>query len=303
MNIKLLALSVLLIACSLTSAAPQTQPAATQPAATQPTASSCASCQSRICRTTAATQPATTQPAATQPAATTQPTVDPVVDEWLTKIEEQTGQIKTLHANLSYKNIQTMQGNREVRLGTLVYKADPPQRFVVHFNQLIVNRRGEDLDESWIFDGHWLAQRDQLARQFTSWELVGPEDEGKNIMEMSQGSFVLPLDMNRLRVLSRFDVTLIEDETDDGQPANTIHLRLTPRAHINIKHTQIDLWYDRETLLPKRSRAIDHAENESTFVLSNVVIDEPIEGALFDTTVPQGRQWIIEQTPLNDPPQ
>ena len=213
-------------------------------------------------------------------------------EAWLEKIERRAADIETLQAKLRYDRIQGLLGDEQRRLGTLAYDAGPPPRFRANFHKRIVNRRGDHIDRTWIFDGHWLAERNGDDKTFIRWELVAADEQAKDLLDLGEGPFALPLNMQKDAVLRRFDVTLI--------PEDDVHLRLVPKDGMDIEQTQIDLWYDRETLLPTRCATMDDSENESIVELSDVVVNEELNDVSFDTSPPKGRGWTVDEHPLEE---
>jgi len=234
-------------------------------------------------------------PAATSPAPTAEQRQE--VDTWLQRIAEQQQQIKTLRAKLVYDRIQGLLEDQQRRFGELTYIAGPPAQFAVHFDRLLVEDRLDQQDRWYIFDGRWLVERLDDRKQFTAYEIVPPDatpDEA-DPLALGHGPFVVPLgaDVNRLR--ERFDVELVPGEEDD--PENSVHLRLRPLPQTRIEHTQIDIWYDRDSLLPVRVRTIDDSENESIIVLRDPEVNITIDPSLIDTTAPSERGWDVSITP------
>ena len=110
--------------------------------------------------------------------------------------------------------------------------------------------------------------------------------------------------LRKQQVLKKYDVTLIDDATGDESAAaeeNTpklIHLRLTPHVARRGEFTQLDLWYDTQTLLPVRVATLDETENRTTVILSNVKVDQPVTDKVFDTTPPAASEgWTVEIKP------
>lgn len=231
-----------------------------------------------------------TQPAATQPS--------PKVLHWLDRIQQRAKQLKTLHAKVRYDRVQGLLGDTQRRFGTLVYQAGPPARFSVHFNKLIVGRALRPQNRYYIFDGHWLAEKLDDQKIFTRRQLV-PQGQSKNLLDLNAGPFVLPLDADKSRILRRFNVTLIPPAPHQPKRlANSIHLRLIPKHNARIDQTRIDLWYDKNTLLPLKASTHDHSQNESIIDLFQAKLDQPVAPGTFNTTPPQGGGWDIRIKPL-----
>lgn len=64
--------------------------------------------------------------------------------------------------------------------------------------------------------------------------------------------------------------------------------------------TRIDLWYDRETLIPRRVATVDDSENTSIIDLMKVQTNRDLPDRTFDTTPPRGAGWDVQVVPLDD---
>ncbi len=239
------------------------------------------------------------QPAAEAPPAPPAATVTPEVDDWLTRLEKRSDEIKSLTARLRYDKVDALLGDAQRRFGSLHYKAGPPARFAVHFDQLIVDgNQGRKQNRWYIFDGRWLVERLDDEKQFRKWEVIAPDakPEQADPLALGQGPFAVPLDLDKSRILSRFNVTLESPAEDD--PENTVHLRLVPREDRRDDVQQIDLWYDKETLLPRRAATLNVNETEHIIDLLQVKTDETIDDKLFDTRPPseRGERGFHEET-------
>jgi hypothetical protein len=279
----LFVLALLTAACSTSSQAQSTPPQADspRPAATQSDADA------------PATQPATL--AATQPA--TQPSD---AEQWLDRIEQQARQTQTLHAKLRYDLIQGLLGDEQRRFGTLTYDAGPPARFAVHLDRLVADTALHREDRWYIYDGVWLAERLDKEKMFIRRQLAPQGQHADELLDLGEGPFLLPLNLRKDKVLSRFDVTVVEVTEDD--PPNTVHLLLIPKPDVQSEQDQVQLWFDRDSLLPLQVRTISDAEseNESLVVLSDVELNVPSDAATFDTTAPTEPGWEVEIHPLEE---
>lgn len=248
--------------------------------------------------TAPATQPATAP--ATQPA---NAAAANTVEGWLDRIEQRSADLQSLRAKLRYQRIQGLLGGEQVRFGELVYQAGPPARFAVHFDRLVVDERLQMQERGFIFDGRWMAERivDDGSKVFIRRELVPPEEVGRDLLRLGEGPFALPLDLKKQTVLSRFDVSLADPAEDD--PANTVHLALEPRRGTDIDQNRIDIWYDRDTLLPVQVRTEKTDADEVTVI--RLLEPEPgaaVDADAFDTAPPREPDWQVEIKPLSASP-
>lgn len=245
---------------------------------------------------------------------------DPEAEGWVHRIAERHAAVRTLHARLTYDRIQELLGATERRFGRLVYEAGPPGRFAVHVDRLLVDDRLEQQDRWYVFDGRWLVERLNDRQQFLARQIVGPDADpaDQDPLALGRGPFVVPIGPNARHMLERFAVRVIEGEdkdceADTDEPADDevradaaadgeasedlLHLRLVPRDHDRTDFASIDIWYDRDSLLPRRVRSVDQSQNVSDIFLRDPRIDESVDPTIFDTAPPEERGWEIEITP------
>jgi hypothetical protein len=247
----------------------------------------------------AADQSAATQPADTQPAHD----IDPRADKWLTRIEQRADKIDTMQVKLRYDRIKGLLGSKQRWFGTLKYKAGSPAHFAVHFNKRIEGNTARDLDRTYIFDGRWLAEVRADEKIFIRRELAPAGEQKQSLAIDSQGPFVLPLDQDKEYVLDRFKVRFVPEAADD--PDQTIHLQLTPRPGKGIDLKQVDLWYDKQSLLPKRAVSRkggpQGAADKSVLTVLDVNQKANIADDAFDTMPPEQGDWEVQIKRLGDP--
>lgn len=243
-----------------------------------------------------------TQPAATAP--TPAPAASEEAQAWLERIDVAGQKLKSLQGTLRYEVIQGSMGDKQIRMGTLYYDAGPPAKFAVHFDRLMASRRLIREDRWYIFDGQWLVEKMVEQKQFVKRQLIDLEKTqadgtppSANPLADGQGPFALPITLKKDAVLRKHKVDLIAFK--EGDPTNSVHLRLTPHVLQRGEFSRIDLWYDTTTLLPVRAQTLDETENETTVILSEVKVDEQIESIRFDTAEPPASEgWTVELKPL-----
>lgn len=214
--------------------------------------------------------------------------------KWLDRIEAKAKKIKTLSANVRYDRIQGLLGDTQRRWGTLIYKSGPPAEFSVHFDKLAVDRAARQQNRWFIYDGHWLAEKYSDQHIFIRHELV-PKGKKRDLLALGKGPFVLPLDAQKKKIFKKYSVKVIDDAKHKKGSVleNTIHLQLTPKKNNQIKLTQIDLWYKRDTLWPVQATTHDQSKNVSVITLSHIKVNIKIGQDAFDTTPPTEPGWDI----------
>lgn len=244
----------------------------------------------------------------------------PEVVEWLDELEARGGRIESLQADVIYQKFNPLLSDRQTRIGEIDYLAADPEsgrsaKFAVHFEQLIINDALRDQNLDWVFDGAWLVEKQVKpdGRKLFLKRRIVPPGEVFDPLRID-GPFPIPIGQERERVLARFDVQIIEpDEENNSFPHDLdqppLHLRLTPRfgepgTGDRESFEQVDLWFDRETLLPLRVHAVDDSEVETTVTLTETKVNGLSEAEIaerFDTsTPPPGSGWEVEVTPWEE---
>ncbi len=235
---------------------------------------------------------------------------------WLDKLEAAGRKIRSYQAKVVYDKEQGLLGDRVIRMGTVTYLAASPAAptkpatpacFAVRFDNMVVGTALRKRPRQYIFDGTWLVERHEKQKVFIKRQIVAP-GETYDPLKLGSGPFPLPLGQKRAEVLRLFNVAMIDAAKDD--PANTIHLKLTPRLNPatgkpTSTFTRINLYYNRTTLMPVKVMTVDESENRTTVKLSDTQVNKlDAKGAavLFDTTTPPtGADWKVEIVPWEKP--
>lgn len=234
---------------------------------------------------------------------------DDQVHQWLDRLEQRGQQIETFTAAISYLREDELTGDRQTRTGRVWYAAaepddDEPARFAVHFDQLVVDGALRRQDRHFIFDGEWLVEKEADRRIFQKRQVVRP---GQTFDPLRvDGPFPLPIGQKREEVLARFNVALVEPEEADEE--NLVHLRLTPRDDVPRRRGEaefdvIEIWFDRERLLPERVETRE-GHNRTVVALHGLAVDEADRQELaerFDVEPPPpGSGWRVEVTTFDE---
>lgn len=244
----------------------------------------------------------------TPPADTVVPP-SPVV-QWLDKLEARGKDLHSLAADVVYIKANELTGD-EVRTGKVDYRAvakpeHPSARFVVDFQRLIIDNAARNVRRQFVFDGSWLVEKDHERKFFQKRQIVAP-GEAFDPLDID-GPFPVPIGQKREEIMSRFDVTIIEDDNAAelakslGLDAPPLHLRLVPKADdANVQgrknFQRVDLWIDRDRLVPVQVTTKEKAST-TTVTLRKVVLDKADNDDAFDTTPPKaGEGWRVEISP------
>lgn len=239
--------------------------------------------------------PSADAPPQSQPAPSQAP--DPLVDALLDQLQAKARTIVTLRARVRYDRIQALQGEEQRRFGSLIFIAGPPARFAVHFDRLIADDLPRRQDQWWIYDGQWLVERNDDKKQFFKRQIAPPNAPVNQAdpLSLGEGPFIIPLKADKQLMLDRFEVALLAPA--EGDPANSVHLLLKPLPGRNIEFQTVDLWYDRDTLLPVRGRTTQSSGDEQVFHLLDAQLNSGVKPGEINTKEPAERGWHIEITP------
>lgn len=243
----------------------------------------------------AASRPAPMDSAAT---ANSAPALSPEASAWLDKIETKAKTIKTLEAKLKYERTQGLLKDTQTRFGSLIYRTGPMPGFVVHFDRLVIDDRPERRSRWYIYDGTWLVEKLEDQKQFFKRQIVPPDApaDRRDPLALGEGPFAVPVTMNKERVLRRYQVELVPP-AEKEVPANSVHLKLVPHDADSASFQEIDIWYDRDSLLPVKVRSLNDSQTESVITLREPQVNQPIDAGAIDTSLPKGDGWRTEVTP------
>lgn len=226
-------------------------------------------------------------------------------EDWLQRIEERTADLDTLQAKITLITVQGLLGDEQRRFGTLLYDAadedaGEPTRFRLDLDRAVVDNALEERKQSFIFDGRWLAERNENSRTFIRRQLADADNpaSGEPQLDMGDGPFVLPLNLKKDKILQRFEATAIPPAKAD--PPNTAHLLLVPRPGVEVEQEHIDIWFDRNSLLPVRVDTVTSDQTEQTILLREVRINPELDEDAFDTTPPEEPGWKVSVKPRRE---
>ncbi len=251
----------------------------------------------------ASAEPTPSSPTAIEPVA-----MEPVqltADGWLTVLEASAKELQTLTARVRMTTIADLLGEEAQRFGELKYAAaddtHDSMRFAVRFARVKIDDRIEEIDQSYIYDGRWLLDLDANDKTATRRELVRAGEQAD--FELGDGPFLLPLNLRKDRVLQKFEVELIDAaEGDPESEAGTFHLRLIPKpapGNAGTDAQRIDLWFDRDTLLPLRAATLEADDDQTIVDLFGLEPNAAIEDGAFATALPTGSGWQLQVVPLD----
>lgn len=226
---------------------------------------------------------------------------DPEAVKLLERIEAASSDIRTLTARVRYTRTQSLTGDMQQRFGDFYYAASDektPTRFAMLFDRVLVDGKARPMETWYVFDGHWLLERDHADKSATRRELVPKGAERSDVLSMGDGKMPIPLRLKADEVLKTYNVVRLEDEPFDKDRV-LIHLRLTPKQ-AGKDASPLELWFDKETLdMRKVVTMEDDDEIEMLFPRSEA--NAEIKKGTFDTALPDKSDgWQVQEVPIEE---
>lgn len=228
---------------------------------------------------------------------------DATIDQVLGALHDRGQHLQSFSADVSHAETDTNMDSTTTRTGTVVYQARPGggARLHVLFIAKSVNDKPPHPDRvEYLLDNDWLTKRDYPSQIETDYQVSQPGQK-VNLFQLGKGPFPLPIGQTPQAVHDAFDVT--KAPPADGDPPNTIHLKLVPRPQTDLarKFAQIDVWVDRTLAMPVRIET-QGAGNDGTDRQTDLhhlrVNPRPAPGdADFALPKVEGR-WDISREPL-----
>lgn len=266
----------------------------------------------------AATQPMP-PPSATPSAPAAAPAATAELDDLLARLETADRGLRTFTAQAQrIKTFAEIQGGgRHVWQGTLWFAADAPvegaplpnarplRRFAVVFNTEVVDNAVRERKQAFVFDGTWLLERDDQAKQFLRRRVVQQGDD-KDPLRIGEGPFPVPIGQRAADLRQRFEVALVDplDGVDDVNArfrellTTCYQVRLTPRAGSLMERDfrQIKLWYRRDDLVPILARTLNTDGSSDQVLLLKGERNADIPSGVFNTAEPPAAEGWVGRT-------
>jgi hypothetical protein len=262
---------------------------------------------------------------AAQPAAAPAPPDLTSVRGVLAAVESSDLSITSLQADVYFVKEFTLTGDPQTRWGKIAFEQLPADaakpdasrrgRFAVRFDKLQLGDRLEEVEQTFIFDGRWLHEKDGQLKQYISREIVSQADfeaSAYNPLRLGEGPLPIPLGQKTADIEARYDVSLppLAEGLADAEVTTKaelekfvegcVQLRLVPReGFADDEFTEVRLWYKPldARLLPRMVRA-QTREGFSIVQLRNLRANTPIPGGMLDVQPPSEAGWIVKAETL-----
>ncbi|MDY7109424.1 MAG: hypothetical protein SYC29_12380 [Planctomycetota bacterium] len=230
---------------------------------------------------------------------------DPVI-ALLDTLERSADDLRAFTASIHYVVEDALLGEKVIRKGELVYRADPEggeKSFAILFESRIANGRKRDQLKHYVFSGGWFVEVDHDEKLFIKRQVVA-EGEEYDPLKLGEGPFPLPVGQERAEVLARFQVSLLAlPETGPlaklrGEtPVDGLRLIPRPGSQAAEDIARIDLFYDRDTHLPIGIDLIETNGDRKTARLGNLKRNPTLsKSALAKLSIdePDPTEWRID---------
>jgi len=236
-------------------------------------------------------------------------------DALLTALETADKGMKSLSADLLYDRYFELEGDRQTRKGTLLFRnsveadrAAPddkplPRAFAIRFEWMQAGERLEKRPNWYVFDGQWLLETWPDEKRFKRRQLVAP-GETYDPLKIGEGPLPIPIGQKKDDILARYTAELLDaadgvnDDMQKQLVANGWQLKLVPKKAESDEFREVRLWYRPDAggrLLPRMARTVVRSGDISTVVLTSVKLDVDIPQGVLDTKPPQGFDGEVEE--------
>jgi sialate O-acetylesterase len=233
------------------------------------------------------------------------PRIDPAVEALLDKIEARSKALKSIRADMIYRQEQLLLDEVRQLSGWMVYRdKNNVVKFRIHFDERkewdVADdepKKSQGYDEDFAFDGQWLTNRNARNKSIQRWE-VSKEPKNRDAYRLGKGRFPLPFALAKADVLAEFEVSLVTDEQTEPSPHTHIHLIPLPESSFAKEYLHLDLWVRNNDYLPVKFSYETRKPEIVTCTWSNMEIDQPIKDKRFKL-VEAGKDWDVQETPLD----
>lgn len=242
-------------------------------------------------------------------------------DALLLALERGDQGLQTFDADIEYDRRFELQGDQHIRRGHIYYKVIPTPAgaagtravFAVRFNQLQIEDIVRTEEQTLVFDGQWLIEKNEASKRFIKRQVALPGEE-INPLRLGEGPFPIPVGQKRADIVARYEARLApSDESIEGEAhlsgdfiAGTTQIVLTPRPEFSRdEFREIRLWYRPEAggrLLPRLARTVNRQGDVTIVRLVGMRVNaDDFPASIVDIAEPpKGDGWEV-QTELKRP--
>lgn len=211
------------------------------------------------------------------------------IDTVLKRLREETRQLKSYQAQIEYLVSQPLFESKTLRKGVLYYqKSDKHSDLRINFQVLKQDDEQEQpYVQQYIFDGVWLTQIDHQIKEVKRYQQAEP-DKPVDVFELAGENFPI-IGFGRIDELEKeFEIKLIAEEQAEPSEFIKLLLKVRPDSVYKDDYTSIDFWIDKRLNLPAKIIAVSTEEDIYQVRLFDAIVNERIDGKVFDIEIPEG---------------
>jgi outer membrane lipoprotein-sorting protein len=212
--------------------------------------------------------------------------------------------LQDFSADVALHTTDMRTGEDTAQIGTIIFqnRNGAGSRIRVAFEKKVVDdgngpkiTQKQKLD--YVLEGGWLTDRDYQKKLEVRRQVLKPGQQ-MNLLKLGEGPFPLPIGQDKAEVKKQFTPEKVESGKDD--PANTIHVRLTPKkgSQFEKKFKQIDVFVDRNTAMPVRIDTVEPAGTTRSTELTNVKLNAGVKEEAFALPDIDDQGWNRREEPF-----
>jgi hypothetical protein len=226
--------------------------------------------------------------------------LDPAVEKILDRLEKKN--VHDIQADIVYIKKDPLLELEEKYKGILRFIADKPSpRFLIRFDQVVIEGLVEKTKEWHAFDGHWYTEAREKTKVAIKREVVRPGDkEAEDLFRIGKGPFPMPFGQKKGDIVRHFTIKLVAPGPQD--PPNSDHLECTPLPGTDMdrRYGKVHFFVDRTMDVPVRVTTVAKEDKqEITASFTNVQINKGM--AAGEVTLPDLPGYEVREEPFAGP--
>ncbi|MGQ9648943.1 MAG: LolA family protein [Phycisphaerae bacterium] len=225
--------------------------------------------------------------------------LDPAVEKILDRLENK--DVRDVQADLVYIKKDSLIDYEQKYKGILRFIEDKPSpRFLIRFDECIVEGVVEKEKEWHVFDGRWYIEARERSKQVIKREVVGPGEKAEDLFRIGKGPFPMPFGQKKGDIVRHFTIKLVASGPSD--PPNTDHLECTPLPGTDLdrRYGKVHFHIDRTLDVPVRVATVAKEDKQEIIAsFSNVRLNKGM--AASEVNLPNLPGYEVREEPMADP--
>jgi len=212
------------------------------------------------------------------------------LDDILSRLTEQTGNLKSYQAEIEYLFIQDPEllDSKTLRKGRLYYKKDKAgSKLRVNFNTLKQDDADEEKHvEQFIFDGVWLTRIDYQLEKVDFYQQA-EEDEPIDVFEFISHRFPMVGFTKTEHLHKQFEITPIPQKQPKSGNFIGLRLKINKGSIYEDNYKTIDVWIDDKSFLPAILLATSTEGDIYDIKLRDIKVNKKLKNTVFKVETPK----------------